>query len=262
MRKISYIILFISFTFCQSVPMLINYQAKLVDDSNDPITGTVSVTFRLYDAVEGGTQLWTEDHSSIQTNNGLISVLLGSVSPFNQNDFSGIYCFLETDVYGYGILDPRQQLTSVPYAIKAQNTVRVIDYNISSPEVDYDEGWVTFYDSTFSADVLTEFVSGEYFLSCDNGYSSGQNNVARCKASFGIAGDQDQHSTVTGGANVSYGYNDTDAGGYNPQGSFFFPVKTEYLDNQIQLTLKVLCASGEPSLGSDARVNDGKIWGK
>ena len=70
MKKISYFILFISFTFCQSVPMLINYQAKLVDDSNDPITGTVSITFRLYDAIDSGTQLWNEVHSSIESNNG------------------------------------------------------------------------------------------------------------------------------------------------------------------------------------------------
>ena len=45
----------------QSVPMLINYQAKLVDDSNNPITGTVSVTFRLYDAIDGGNELWKFD---------------------------------------------------------------------------------------------------------------------------------------------------------------------------------------------------------
>ena len=116
------IILMLGLLYAQSVPMLINYQAKLVDDSNDPITGTVSVTFRLYDAVEGGTQLWSEDHSSIESNNGLISVLLGSVTTFDNSVFLGSSIFLETEVSGYGILSPRQQMTSVPYAIKSGNS--------------------------------------------------------------------------------------------------------------------------------------------
>ena len=113
----------------QNVPMLINYQAKLVDDSNNLITGTVSVTFRLYDAIDGGSELWNETHSSIQSSEGIISVLLGSVTTFASNVFIGSSSFLETEVSGYGILDPRQQLTSVPYAIRAENTLSLMYYS-------------------------------------------------------------------------------------------------------------------------------------
>ena len=63
----------------QDVPMLINYQAKLVGNNDAPITGTVAVTFRMYDALTSGNLIWTETHSSLSSNNGIISVLLGSV---------------------------------------------------------------------------------------------------------------------------------------------------------------------------------------
>ena len=40
-------------------PELINYQGILKDSENEPITGTVNVTFRFYDAITGGFLLLT-----------------------------------------------------------------------------------------------------------------------------------------------------------------------------------------------------------
>ena len=37
------------------IPRYINYQGKLTDAKDDPVTGDVSVTVRIYDAESGGT---------------------------------------------------------------------------------------------------------------------------------------------------------------------------------------------------------------
>jgi len=260
------IILMLGLLYAQSVPMLINYQAKLVDDSNDPITGTVSVTFRLYDAVEGGTQLWSEDHSSIESNNGLISVLLGSVTTFDNSVFLGSSIFLETEVEGFGILSPRQQLTSVPFAIAAKNTVRVIKTGISSGNVYWGEDgyapdWTTCYDTTFSPNTLAEFISGSFSLhNSPGGEPYHRINGLTCRVTFGLENSEDQQIEITGGdfSAWSTGYY-TSESGYNPQGNFFFPVLPAYESQNLRLYMEVKITRFGPSHGS---ISNGVVWGK
>ncbi|PIW67395.1 MAG: hypothetical protein COW10_05870, partial [Candidatus Omnitrophica bacterium CG12_big_fil_rev_8_21_14_0_65_42_8] len=38
-----------------AVPRYINYQGKLTDAEDNPVTGDVSITIRIYDAATGGT---------------------------------------------------------------------------------------------------------------------------------------------------------------------------------------------------------------
>ena len=40
------------------------------------------MTFRMYDVDTGGTEFWTETHTSVPVANGVFSVQLGSVTPF------------------------------------------------------------------------------------------------------------------------------------------------------------------------------------
>lgn len=158
--KIISILLF-GIALSEEIPMLINYQAKLVDDNNNPIIGTISVTFRFYDSLENGNIVWDETHPSLNTNNGLISVLLGSVSEINKNHFSGSSLFLETEVANYGILTPRQQLTSVPYAIKAENTLKLLYYSTTDIHFSGGQGTVIGFDTTFTNASLSEFIKVE-----------------------------------------------------------------------------------------------------
>jgi hypothetical protein len=60
----------------------INYQGYLTDDAA-PINGNRQITFKIYDAMTGGTVLWQETHVSVAIFEGLFNVSLGSITPIN-----------------------------------------------------------------------------------------------------------------------------------------------------------------------------------
>src|SRR5512138_1813051 len=64
-----------------AAPNLVNYQGQLTNAGGTPLTGTYNLTFRIYNVPSGGTEIWGEIHSSVAVNNGLFSVMLGSVDP-------------------------------------------------------------------------------------------------------------------------------------------------------------------------------------
>jgi hypothetical protein len=53
------------------------YQDRLVDTEGNRFSGTVNMTFSIYDAAEGGTRLWgPEDHTNVKVSDGFFSVTL------------------------------------------------------------------------------------------------------------------------------------------------------------------------------------------
>lgn len=222
--------------YTQNVPMLINYQARLEDESGNPINGTNEVIFKLYDSLENGTMIWEETHSLLVSDDGIISVLLGSVTTFDNAIFSGSSLFLETEVTGYGILSPRQQLTSVPYAIKAENTTRFIGEFSGSAG-----SGVPVSDETFPANSLSDYISGYIYYD-----TAGWSSYVTSHVYFGIEGIEDQTITVTGGDYA----NSSDY--FNPQSIFFFQIKPEYEGETLRLYIEI---SGNGSV-------NGKVWGQ
>ena len=105
-------------TAIAAVPQTINYQGYLTDSGGNPVNSTVSMTFRIYSVPSGGTALWTQTLSSVPVSNGVYNVVLGSTSPvnllFNEQYYLGVQA--GTD----GEMTPRQQLTGVPYAMRAK----------------------------------------------------------------------------------------------------------------------------------------------
>ncbi len=100
------------------IPHLINYQGKLTDKDNKPVTdGTYPVTFRIYDSETAGSLLW-EETQSITVQKGVFSVLLGGVTNLSL-PFDKPY-FLEIKVKDE-VLSPRQRIASVGYAYRAEN---------------------------------------------------------------------------------------------------------------------------------------------
>jgi hypothetical protein len=118
--KIVFIILgMFVFTTFSTVPRQINYQGKLTDPSGVAIEGVHSVTFEIWDALSGGSMLWTETYP-VSISRGLFDVVLG---PFPLTmDFSAQYWVAIT--VGGELLSPRQPLTSVPYALRALSSQR------------------------------------------------------------------------------------------------------------------------------------------
>ncbi len=98
------------------IPRTMNYQGSLKDAvTHEPVDGSRSMTFELFDVVTGGTHLWTETRD-VSVTNGIYSVILGSSAPLNLA-FDRVY-YLQVSIDGT-VLEPRQQLTSVPYAQRA-----------------------------------------------------------------------------------------------------------------------------------------------
>ena len=95
------------------VPQYISYQGKLMDATGDKaVTGSVTFTFRLYDASTGGTELWKEEHSIslAEADKGLFNVVLGSVTALSSTDFN-TPMWLSVQVTGDSEMTPRQSET-------------------------------------------------------------------------------------------------------------------------------------------------------
>lgn len=101
------------------VPPLIRYQGQAVDSNGVPLEGPYALTFRLYQTETGGTAAWTERQDNVQLLSGHFSVLLGQVTPLSGMDWS-LPCWLSVQVNEEPELAPRQRITSVPLALRAE----------------------------------------------------------------------------------------------------------------------------------------------
>jgi hypothetical protein len=110
-------ILFSIPSFSQAaVPQNLSYQGQLTSAAGTPVNNTVNITFRLYSALTGGTQLWSETQS-VAVNNGLFNAELGKANqlnlPFDTPYFLGIQVGTDAE------MQPRQALSSVGSALQA-----------------------------------------------------------------------------------------------------------------------------------------------
>lgn len=117
-----------------SVPLQIAFQGYLTDDSGSPITGSVSLAVTLWTASSGGTALWTESHSAVQTTSGVFAVALGSATPLNPGDFSGAPLFLGISVNGAAEL-PRTRLLAAPFAMRAAEADHALTADVATSDV-------------------------------------------------------------------------------------------------------------------------------
>ncbi len=102
------------------VPRTINYQGSLTDSAGSPVSGPVTMTFRLYNALGATTALWAETRS-VTVTNGTFSVVFGEITanPL-QDSFFEAPLYLGIAVGGDAEMAPRQALTSAPQAIRAK----------------------------------------------------------------------------------------------------------------------------------------------
>src|SRR6185436_12579177 len=119
----------------QPVPALINFQSQLLNPDGTPLaTGDYELTFRIFDATEGGTVIWGPQvldgaggagHGPrIPVVQGYFNVMLGPVDTAARaltGAFLGATRFLEIKVGTNNPISPRQQILSAPYALNAAN---------------------------------------------------------------------------------------------------------------------------------------------
>ena len=112
------------------VPQHTTFTGLLVDDFGDPLAGPVNLELRVFDAATMGTQLYSEQHLSVELDpTGQFSVQLGlGTSPsgiFGAALFSDVDRWLEV-VVGTDVLAPRRVFSSVPWALIAQQANEIV----------------------------------------------------------------------------------------------------------------------------------------
>ena len=100
------------------VPHLIRYQGQAVDSNSVPLEGPSTLTFRLYDAATGGVKTWEEIQPDVPITGGRFSVLLGQITTLTV-DWSIPY-WLSVQAGTNPEMTPRQRITSVPLALRAE----------------------------------------------------------------------------------------------------------------------------------------------
>ncbi|MFH2055174.1 MAG: hypothetical protein ABIJ61_04385, partial [bacterium] len=123
------------------VPTQISYQGRLLDAADVPISGSVSLTFRIFDDPSGGSELWSETHPVVEVSDGLFKVSLGEITPLSADVLApgsgggggggAVYLrYLEIQVGADTPITPRTLLTSAPYSVA---TTRVAGDVSTSP---------------------------------------------------------------------------------------------------------------------------------
>jgi hypothetical protein len=95
------------------VPSQFSYQGFLTTPAGVPVSATLTMQFRLYDAPTGGELAWSESQT-VTVSNGVFNAVLGAVTPITVV-FDRQY-YLEVQVGTDPPMAPRQVLASVPYA--------------------------------------------------------------------------------------------------------------------------------------------------
>lgn len=106
------------------VPKMINYQGKLTDPQGVLIDSTISITFSIYSDSVGGDILWSETQSSVLVQNGIFSVLLGSVNPIPDSVFTGSIRYLGVKVGDDDEMIPRRAIVSVGYSYLSGKSIQ------------------------------------------------------------------------------------------------------------------------------------------
>ncbi|MBL4888634.1 MAG: hypothetical protein JKX97_01275, partial [Candidatus Lindowbacteria bacterium] len=103
----------------KEVPKFLNFQGLLTDSSGARVTGTQNVTFKIYDVASGGSALYSENHATLSLDNGIASVVIGSVTALTLN-FDTHY-WIGVTVSPDAEMTPRIPVLTVGYAMTAQN---------------------------------------------------------------------------------------------------------------------------------------------
>ncbi|MEC8330449.1 MAG: hypothetical protein VXZ45_04880, partial [Verrucomicrobiota bacterium] len=104
-----------------AVPSKINYQGLITDSGGDPIeSATNSVAVNLYQVETGGTSVYTESFTQVESDaNGIYSIQIGGASLQSVLEANN-ELWLEL-IINEQTLSPRQEINSVPYALVAES---------------------------------------------------------------------------------------------------------------------------------------------
>jgi hypothetical protein len=205
------------------VPGILHFQGFLQDDLGNPLNGTYSVTFAVYDVESGGSPLWAEA-TEVDCKGGLFDVILGLVNPIGLS-FSGQY-WLGVGVSGDPEMTPRYELSSVPYAFwsAVSDSSAVSGRSSSSAEADV----------ALTAGVCDSAQTAAHADYADAS-NSAQNAVHAAQADVADSANGIRWGSISGmPGGFADGVDDTGAGagdGHSLDGADGSPVDVVYVDN-------------------------------
>jgi len=145
-----------SLALADGAPSTILYQGRLTQANGDPITTETAISFKIYPTSDGVSPLFTKDTSLIPDGNGVFTVELG---PLNiTSHLQGTARYLGITVEDDPEMIPRQVLTSVPYAVSAENAQNISDNSVTTGKIV--NGAIVNADISNSAAIATSKISG------------------------------------------------------------------------------------------------------
>jgi len=130
-----------------TVPDRMSYQGFLTDSTGSAVPdGPYDMRFCLFNDETGGSQLdWNSpngEEQRVQVDGGVYNIQLGSVFPLNPDTFSDGTAWLEITIYHpetatWETLSPRQEITSVPYALKAGSADTLAGHSLADLNASY-----------------------------------------------------------------------------------------------------------------------------
>lgn len=114
------------------VPLMLNYQGRLLDETGQPVDGPEPMAVALFDAATGGSMIYTQDLGNVSVQNGLFTFLWGGDGLPDALAYTS--CWLQVHAGGT-VLTPRQRLASVPFALRAAHAVSVADGAIGAGQL-------------------------------------------------------------------------------------------------------------------------------
>ena len=109
-----------------AVPPYLSHQGKISQSNENPVTGSVNTTFKLYTNATGGSAVW-EQTLAVTFDGGYYSIILDPGDYENTDIFNNEDLFLGITLEGQAEFLPRHRVTSVPYAIRAGSVFGLVN---------------------------------------------------------------------------------------------------------------------------------------
>ncbi len=116
-----------------AAPTKLSQQGRLLDGDGAPLSGGHGLAFTLHDAETDGNEVWREERV-VQFEEGYYSIVLGTVTPLDDLLFAGGTVWMQLSVDG-AVLSPRQEVVSVPYALRSAVAEAVEGGTVDADEV-------------------------------------------------------------------------------------------------------------------------------
>ena len=116
-----------------AVPLQLAHHGTLYSSAGEPVTGSVEITFSLWDDEDTGAQVWSEVRT-VDVVDGVYSTLLGSESAVDAVLKAEPALWLQLEIAEEALL-PRHPVASAPYAIIADTAINVDGGTVNATSV-------------------------------------------------------------------------------------------------------------------------------